>query len=138
LIHYQDFELSNQLLCWSNITKFRDGGVCFLCRVSANSQQNSGVAGRAYLLYKKFIEHGSYINVSCISEEARTSLETTLAAEMQEERRPDSTEVTVDVFNDVLTEIEDNLAEKLFKPFFKSEFYVKHQEELALKIGMNV
>ena len=63
---------------------------------------------------------------------------TVLNAEIQEDKRPESTEVTVDVFNDVLAELEENLAEKLFKPFFKSIFFVKHQEELALKIGMDV
>lgn len=62
---------------------------------------------------------------------------TLLSAEIQGENRPDSAEITVDVFNDIMTELEENLGEKLFKPFFKSEFFVKYQEELALKIGMD-
>jgi hypothetical protein len=27
LVHYQDFEMSNQLLCWNSLVKFREAGV---------------------------------------------------------------------------------------------------------------
>jgi hypothetical protein len=71
--------------------------------------------------------------VKGISEEARNNLSLKLSKEIETEG---ATGVDGDVFNDILTELEESLAEKLFKPFFKSEFFVKHQEELALKIGL--
>ena len=66
--------MSNQLLCWSSIIKFKDYGVIPANFLAVYIFKEAGVAGRAWLLYQKFIGSDSYIQVKGISEEKRSLL----------------------------------------------------------------
>src|SRR5688572_1897583 len=85
------------------------------------------MAGKAWLLFQKYLEVNCYIHVPCITDEQRDQLREKIQkaiTAVEEDKEPED---LTTVFNEVIEEIEPKLKKQLLKPFLKSYFYKEFQ-----------
>jgi hypothetical protein len=81
------------------------------------------LAGKAYLLFQKFLIRGAYRYVDCCPKPLSQQMQQALNEATSE---LPTTKLDNDFFDEVLRLAEDVMLEDLFKPFFASKFYKEY------------
>jgi hypothetical protein len=81
------------------------------------------LAGKAYLLFQKYLKVGAYRQINVCPNEMISKMDAELTEATQE---TPTVEIQNSFFDEAVAIVEDVMADHLFKPFFASEFFEKY------------